>query len=298
MPWEIDYAMLCFIKLKKSSFYLDRDIEIHFDCVLNLSDYLIDWNKSKISKDFFINKFNSIKTLMSWSNINRYDVYTDNKLYGHLNLQKESISNNIDGYLYICPDINFNEYLLSTITSYAKTIKNKYYIITPEIYKMWDRSWDIITNENYIDISFDRYDTCNEADTFKIECENLNSIHNTSLKSIPVIKMAGWFDLYNTNIIHDLFSVPEEWNGYGAWDFYCILISEIIKKNELNIDLQQYVIQNQVICPYQMGKNDFVSYYKNLLFLHDTVGIQKKSIENTFKYNIDNWLKRYNDKKF
>ena len=50
MPWQIDYALLTNIQLKKSKYYLGSDVEITIDSHLNLSEYLID----------FINGYNFI----------------------------------------------------------------------------------------------------------------------------------------------------------------------------------------------------------------------------------------------
>ena len=49
MPWEVDYALLQFIQLKKSSQYLSDD-KIYFHIGLNLSSHIVDWNKSKLPK--------------------------------------------------------------------------------------------------------------------------------------------------------------------------------------------------------------------------------------------------------
>ena len=40
MPWEIDYALLTFTQLKKSSYYLNKKDKVKIDTTLNLSDYL------------------------------------------------------------------------------------------------------------------------------------------------------------------------------------------------------------------------------------------------------------------
>ena len=47
MPWEIDYALLSFTQLKKTSFYLPNDVEIKIDVALNCSNYLFSffWEK-------------------------------------------------------------------------------------------------------------------------------------------------------------------------------------------------------------------------------------------------------------
>ena len=60
MPWEIDYAMLSFAQLKKSQNYLPDDVNVEFECILNLSSYAIDWDKSILPKEYFIKKYYNI----------------------------------------------------------------------------------------------------------------------------------------------------------------------------------------------------------------------------------------------
>ena len=60
MPWDIDYALLTFTQLKKSKYHLSKDINITIDVDLNLSNYIIDWKKIKISKDSIIVKYNTL----------------------------------------------------------------------------------------------------------------------------------------------------------------------------------------------------------------------------------------------
>jgi hypothetical protein len=50
MPWDIDYALLMAIQLKKSKYFLPKDINITIDLELNLTSYLYNWEESK----FFI----------------------------------------------------------------------------------------------------------------------------------------------------------------------------------------------------------------------------------------------------
>ena len=52
MPWEIDYALFSFSQLKKSLYYLPQDVEFIIETELILSDYIIDWSKSKLFKEF------------------------------------------------------------------------------------------------------------------------------------------------------------------------------------------------------------------------------------------------------
>ena len=63
MPWDIDYALLMAIQLKKSHYYLPSDVNITIDLELNLTSYLYNWEESKIPKDYFIDKFNTLLLL-------------------------------------------------------------------------------------------------------------------------------------------------------------------------------------------------------------------------------------------
>jgi len=70
MPYEVDYALLSYIQLKKSRYYIDKKIDIKIDTVLNCSDYLIDWDKCTLPEQFFINKFNDLKILLKDYEVN------------------------------------------------------------------------------------------------------------------------------------------------------------------------------------------------------------------------------------
>jgi hypothetical protein len=122
MPWEIDYALLSFTQFKKSKYYLSKEDNVTIETVLNLSSYIINWDDSKLPKQFFIDKYNEISNLLiDYNHIKR--TYDGNELYGHLNLQKECISSEIDYYIGVCPDMYFSEHLLAYMIEGAKSIK-------------------------------------------------------------------------------------------------------------------------------------------------------------------------------
>ena len=43
----------CLVKLKKTKYYLPNDVNITIETVLNLSNYGIDWEQTKIPKQYF-----------------------------------------------------------------------------------------------------------------------------------------------------------------------------------------------------------------------------------------------------
>jgi hypothetical protein len=141
MPWEIDYALLTYTQLKKSKYHLTEDDTIEISACLNLSSYLINWDSSKLPKQFFIDKFNQLSNLLIDYKYTP-KIYDGDELYGHLDFQRESVSPEVDFYMNICPDMYFSEYLLTYLISSSKQVPNKYFVITPEINKLWDGTWD------------------------------------------------------------------------------------------------------------------------------------------------------------
>jgi hypothetical protein len=284
MPWEVDYALLQFIQLKKSSQHLFDD-KIYFHIGLNLSSYIINWNESKLPKEYFINKFNAALKMLDWAEDVNVIIYEEDELWGHLDLEKTQMDPKIDYYVGLCPDMWFHEYLLYYLIESTKQITTKYAIITPEIHKLWDWTWDELVNKNYKDIP---YEDWNKSDIFEIQSRVLEEPY---LEQISRFKYAGWFDLYSKDFL-ELIPIPDDWKGYGPWDYYSMLISDIAVKN--GIDIKEYVLRNQIICEYHPNKEDkgnFVDYYKDLLSLNK-IENQRTVIESKFPYYIEQWINK------
>tara|TARA_R110001632_G_scaffold24324_1_gene68032 strand:- start:996 stop:1901 length:906 start_codon:yes stop_codon:yes gene_type:complete len=280
MPWEIDYALLSFSQLKKSKYFLSEEDNVTIETVLNLSSYIIDWDKSQLPKEFFIEKYDQIsKLLNNYTHIKR--TYEGEELYGHLNLQKECISTEADYYINICPDIYFHEHLLAQIIEGAKQVPNKYFVITPQISKLWDSSWDILVNPSYQHLPYEKW---NEVDTFDIIYKDTYHSTPSSLKPINKSKYAGWFDLYNKNFYENLVPVWEDWEGYGSWDWYSLIVTEEFKNK--GGDFQQYLLEGKTIFEYSVGPlkdNGFTHYYKKFLSLNP-IPDQKENFKNKVPY--------------
>ena len=111
MPWEVDYTLLQFMQLKKSSQHLSDD-KIYFHIGLNLSSHIINWNESKLPKEYFINKFNANLKMLDWAEDVNVTIYEGDELWGHLDLEKTQMDPKIDYYMSICPDMWFHEHTL------------------------------------------------------------------------------------------------------------------------------------------------------------------------------------------
>ena len=294
MPWDIDYALLMFTQLKKASYALSPDDNIYIDSTLNLSNSIIDWDTSKLPKDFFIEKYKTISTLLDWS-IHTPFIYEGNEIYGHLDSQRNQVSPHIDYYINICPDMYFHEHLLFYLIESAKTIKDDYFIITPQIYKMWDSTWDHLTHPKYKNIPYNEWD---KGDIFDIINFTNNNSEPTSLKETYNFKWAGWFDIYSKKFVEDLMPILDEWKGYGPWDWYSMMLSDKVRKEGLPI--KEYILENQIIFEYQTGllkTNNFSSYYRNNITIKTDGPNQRQAFESKMNEYLQKGYQMIKDKK-
>ena len=232
MPWEIDYALLTFTQLKKSMYYLPNDTKITIDSVLNLSSNIIDWDKSKLPKEYFIEKYNTYSLVLDRVYTHNKKVYEGDKLYGHLDLQRDCIGEEFTHYMNICPDLYFSETALTTLIQTIPIVKKHFsefphFIIVPEIFQMWDDTWAEIVGPEYKHIPHDEWYT---ADVFDIRASKKHkerlamSDDNQDKIGLRVVKKylkwTGWFDLYSKDLYEKIIAPPDDWKGYGPWDLF------------------------------------------------------------------------------
>jgi hypothetical protein len=287
MPWELDDAMIAFQKIATIKRYINESDTIIIESCLNLSSYIINWETSQLPKQFFIDKYNHISKLL-YEFTHNTSIYDKNELYGHLDFQRELIESNIDYYLSICPDVYFHPHTILYLIEGAKQIKDKYFLITPEIPQLWDSSWNMLVNKNYKTGNYSNW-----------ENQNLNNLiyMSETITESPIIekinefKWAGWFDLYNKNFYENLVPIQANWHGYGPWDFFGINICTIIK-NRFNVNVEEYVLRNQIIfdkdiCLHQ-GKKNPSPYKKYLVF--NEIPNQRHVFESNFDKYMQEWF--------
>lgn len=290
MPWELDYTLLSFTQLKKSKYYINSDDKVYIDVTLNLSSYLINWDKSKISKEFFINKFESLQPLLK-DYICRFKIYDGDKLYGGLNTAFESTEEHIDHYMFLNPDMYFSENLLAYLIESSKVIKNEYFIITPQTSKLWDPTWDILTHPHYQNLP------CSMKDADVYDVRNfLKSIEEPiTITSLDTYKWAGWMDLYNKKMWNAFWAV-DGWDGYGAHDWYTMLLSQHAKSK--GVDIQQYILENQIVCEYESGplkEGNLSRYYKNMILLNN-IPDQRQAFESKIEEYLRSGIQQLKNK--
>lgn len=265
LPQEIDWFEWQIKQLKLGSFYLSKNDKILIDVTLNLN--LINWENSKLPKEFFIDKFKQIEKLCDWCETS-FMIDEHNIILGCNDKRRHSIRNSsYNNIIFLDPDIIFTPEILKYLINASKILHDKYYIITPQTTQLWDNSWDDIVNNSHKHLNYEELED-RRYDSFLIYWDNYEDEIN--LKSKENFKFGGgWFNLFSANLLKFI-DIPESLKGYGEDDLFLMVGCELL--NEKKYDIKQYVLENSLI-------SENVKYrfnpYNN--FLHfNNIGVEFK----------------------
>jgi hypothetical protein len=277
LPHEIDWFEWQAKQLKAGSYYIEDKVVI--DVTLNLN--LINWKKSQIPKQYFVDKFNQIKQYFDWCHA-LFKTNQDNTCLGVDDKRRDSIRKyNPDNFVYLDCDVIFRPETLALLINSAKTIDDKYYIISPQIPKLWDSTWDVLSNDLY---SNEQYGFEKIIDPYSI----LNIDYgDVSLSQINGFKFGGgWFNLISAKLLK-LTDIPDSFGPYGIDDTYVMHCCEIMKQKGINV--QQYIIENLVIAENCKYRNNPYSLYLNIVDKKDKYRVQA---EENFRNELNKFYNR------
>ena len=81
-------------------------------------------------------------------------------------------------------------------------INNEYHIISSQLLRLWDESWNIISNDRFISMGYDSKIWL-KFDPFKIDKECHDYIDSINIKELPYIKFGGgWFNIFSSNLLN------------------------------------------------------------------------------------------------
>jgi hypothetical protein len=198
--------------------------------------------------------------------------------------RREAIrSTKADNILYLDSDLLFNPELLGYMIESSKLIENEYYIISPQTVRMWDNSWDVITNQKYLTIPADM-ETYYANDPFKVIMQEQLDLN---LKPIDQFKFGGgWFNLLSTKLLK-LTDIPDSFGPYGIDDLYVMICCDIMKQKGYNP--QQYILEGiTVIENFKYRWNP----YKDYLYLIDKQDQFRKQAESNLNNELQNFINR------
>ena len=155
------------------------------------------------------------------------------------------------------------------------------YIVTPQIVKLWDSSWDHIVHNDYKNHSYE-YEKLHDPDlTYN---QDVNEI--STYVSNPTKFGCGWFTLYSKEIMNFI-GIPEFLGHYGSEDTFMSVAMEVAKQKKINV--KQYVMKGIYVSENIVKRNDPYKDKIKLINLKDI--FRAKSWEN-FHKEIENFRNR------
>jgi hypothetical protein len=263
-PWEIDNFERQVNKLIESSYYIENAKSIIWDVTLNLS--IVDWKSSKIPKSYFIDKFSYLQQIVDYYYTAEFDV--DETIQGSGDKKRICAEKLQDYTIWLDSDIFFPTQTLPMLIRSTEQIDETRYILTPEIVRWWDASWDCIVNKKYLThphemrMSFDIYSLESTVD------------EEMQIKSIEQLKFgAGWFTLLTQQVLKEI-KIPTEGGPYGVDDTYFMICGKMI-------GIKQYVLSGITVAEMSTRFLKNKDYIKPLL----DVKISDKTRISTAEFN-------------
>jgi hypothetical protein len=254
-PWEIDDFERQINQLIKSVYTIQHPKEIILDVTLNLD--IVNWDTSKMPKQYFLDKFKSLEKRVSEHYTVEFDI--DTNIKGCTDKRRSIQSKEQDYVIWLDSDMFFPTTLLSYMVAATQTLTESNYILSPQLIKYWDSSWDVLTNEKYLQEPFNHRDY---FDTYKLDHEV--QFNETSIKfnQGPIKFGGGWFNLFTDSIFKQI-PLPTEIGPYGPDDTFISYCANVLQ-------IPQFILVGQVVS--EVGKLYESNYIKPLL----SINIQDK----------------------
>lgn len=268
MPYEIDELENTLNQLRRASYYLSGDNKWELDVSLGISDTLVNWNNSRIPKEYFTDRFVNLTKTIDWCKGNFYISSDD--INGCVSQRRFSLNKHKDAdyFVWLDTDIIFDERTLSYLESSIDATKKitPYSIITPEIVRIWDNTWDCIVNENFLDKPLDYQKTNDPYKDSGIKGDiSIESVNNSNSPQSRFKFAGGWMTCLSGELVRKI-GVPDGLGHYGYEDTFIMIVSELLQRSG-TINIQQYKIKNLVVCENYKYRDN--SFYKSFLSVND-----------------------------
>ena len=267
LPYEIDDLENTLTQLKKASYYIDKKIDWCLDVTMCLADDMVNWNKSSLPKKFFEDKLLKLLSITDWCTKN---IQTSTEIKGCVSQRRYSLEKHreADYFIWLDTDIIFDERTLFYIEQSIKGTNKDYLqtIITPEIVRVWDNTWDCIVNEQFLDKPLDYQKTNDPYKDSGIKGDiSIVPVNNSNSPQSRFKFAAGWFTCISGKLLNRI-GLPDSFAHYGYEDTFLMVGSEKLVR-EQNEEIHQFKIKNLVVCENYKYRGHY--HYLNSLSVYD-----------------------------
>ena len=165
----------------------------------------------------------------------------------------------VDAFIWFDSDMIFPDNTIHMlIASYKADDMSKYCIVTPQIHRLWDTTWDVLVNKDYINIpaSHDNYFGFDGYSLYKNN--DWDVFLDTNKQRFKFA--SGWCNLLSANLFRDLIDFTYDLGHYGPDDTFIMNLLDYYKFNK-GKDISQYIVRNVVVTEnYKHSLNQYKDY--------------------------------------
>ena len=258
-PYEIDNYQTFIHQLRRNLNYVED--EIIFSPYLNLSKYFYNWEDSTLNPFYFVNRFNELNDIVREYCVLDDHVNFDEKILGAFSYKTMFLNeykDEVDAFIWFDSDMIFPDNTIAMLIASHKSSETKYCIVTPQIHRLWDTTWDVLVNKDYINIpaSHDNYFGFDGYSLYKRNDEDYFLDENKQRFKFA----SGWCNLLSADLFRDLIDFTYDLGHYGPDDTFIMNLLDYYKFKE-DIDINQYILKNVVVTEnYKHSLNQYKDY--------------------------------------
>lgn len=244
LPFEFEDFAGTLFSLKRNSTFIDKSVLLKIDITLCLSDEMTDWTTSKLPKEYVIERVLELcRVYLDWCEYNLY-VEQSNIILGCVSHRRKSwrTYQNADFFIWLDSDIFFKDITLSSVLNSLKLIREAGYeefILTPQIVKQWDNTWDVLVNSRFLDAKIGYQAECN------IYADSIAINDQINILEIQTFKFAGgWFSILSKGLL-DRVGIPDTFGHYGLDDTFIMYCCGLMKRK--GFEVNQFILQNLIV---------------------------------------------------
>jgi len=263
--------------------HLQSQVQVVLNVCLNLN--LVDWAESKLPKDFFIHMLNECKKLHEPEEyhhgfmIQNFDANENGTVLG-CNDQRRQVyqKSEADHVIIIDPDILMSDKLLYKMLLAILHLQqvHKYFVLTPQLTRVWDPSWDPLVAASYLQSAFIitphhgvQSTTTTSLKEMKDNYINRDGYQAILLPPAPIVQelgirpifeeknklkfAGGWVTCFPLSFARALGGVPNELGSYGQDDLYLMIKAK--RQDPRNFEVIQFVLQDELVIEDNKFKN-------------------------------------------
>jgi hypothetical protein len=221
--------------------------------ILGVSQEIVNWFESKKDISKWVTK-TFVEYKEDWDDMpgnHKFEIRED--ILGCSDARRVGIDENkdTDYFIWLDPDIVFDPvilyYMSVGIGMIEQNYDTPYFVLTPEIVRIWDHTWDCLVNDKFLDkpINYQKtnnpyVDTVFEGDASVEELQN-------NVPGLPRFKFAGgWFNCYSARLLNYI-GIPKTLGPYGVEDTWLMHAMEKLVSQERE-DMKQFKLKNVIVC--------------------------------------------------